>query len=129
MARSAIFENVELPAFMWQYRSWEDIKSASWFTKINWLNIALLVVTLGFAIYQARSKYVSWGHLCIREVTKWMQEASKKAGFESRYLKAPNFPEPGELHGFDYSKTEPLKLRPFKPKYHLTMGTYDSTRP
>jgi hypothetical protein len=69
------------------------------------------------------------GHLCTREATKWAQEASKKAGFESRYLKAPNFPEPGELHGFDYSKTEPLKLRPFKPKYHLTMGTYKSARP
>lgn len=26
------------------------------------------------------------------------------------------------LPNFDWRKTEPLKLRPFKPKYHLTMG-------
>lgn len=27
------------------------------------------------------------------------------------------------LHDFDWKSTEPLKIRPFKPKYHLTMGT------
>lgn len=27
------------------------------------------------------------------------------------------------LSGFDWKTTEPLKLRPFKPKYHITMGT------
>lgn len=26
------------------------------------------------------------------------------------------------LHGFDWQKTEPLAIRPFKQKYHLTMG-------
>jgi len=26
------------------------------------------------------------------------------------------------LKDFDWKTTEPLKLRPFKPKYHLTMG-------
>ena len=26
------------------------------------------------------------------------------------------------LHNFDWSTTEPMKLWPFKPKYHLTMG-------
>lgn len=26
------------------------------------------------------------------------------------------------LVGFDWKTTEPLKHRPFKPKYHLTMG-------
>ena len=41
---------------------------------------------------------------------------------ERRALKAPNFPPITENVGFDYTKTEPLQLRPFKPKYHLTMG-------
>ena len=26
------------------------------------------------------------------------------------------------LHDFDWESTPPMKLRPFKPKYHLTMG-------
>jgi hypothetical protein len=26
------------------------------------------------------------------------------------------------LHNFDWSTTEPIKLWPFKPVYHLTMG-------
>ena len=28
------------------------------------------------------------------------------------------------LPDFDWETTEPLKLRPFKPKYHLTMGKH-----
>lgn len=27
------------------------------------------------------------------------------------------------LHDFEWSTTEPIKVRPFKSKYHLTMGT------
>lgn len=26
------------------------------------------------------------------------------------------------LEDFDWSTTEPIRIRPFKPKYHLTMG-------
>jgi hypothetical protein len=35
-------------------------------------------------------------------------------------LKAYQDIEP--LHDFDWESTPPMKLRPFKPKYHLTMG-------
>lgn len=28
------------------------------------------------------------------------------------------------LQDFDWSSTEPIKIRPFKPKYHLTMGKF-----
>jgi hypothetical protein len=28
------------------------------------------------------------------------------------------------LHDFDWSTTDPIKLRPFKPVYHLTMGMH-----
>ncbi|EQL36244.1 hypothetical protein RJZ56_003501 [Blastomyces dermatitidis] len=33
-----------------------------------------------------------------------------------------DFPLVEPLQKFDWEKTEPLKLRPYKPKYHLTMG-------
>ena len=32
------------------------------------------------------------------------------------------------LHDFDWSSTPPLKLRPFKPKYHLTMGEENDSK-
>jgi hypothetical protein len=31
------------------------------------------------------------------------------------------------LHDFDWESTPPMKLRPFKPKYHLTMGKIQSS--
>ena len=31
------------------------------------------------------------------------------------------------LHNFDWSSTEPIKIRPFKPKYHLTMALENIT--
>lgn len=37
-------------------------------------------------------------------------------------LEAPGFPSVEKLEEFDWKKTEPLKLRPFKPMYYLTMG-------
>lgn len=30
------------------------------------------------------------------------------------------------LHDFDIDAEEPIKARPFKPKYHMTMGMYIS---
>ncbi|KAL1987915.1 hypothetical protein VTN96DRAFT_1899 [Rasamsonia emersonii] len=39
-----------------------------------------------------------------------------------RTLKAPDFPPIEPLENFDWKTTEPLKIRPFKPKYHLTMA-------
>ncbi|KAJ9295423.1 hypothetical protein DTO271G3_5879 [Paecilomyces variotii] len=37
-------------------------------------------------------------------------------------LPASNFPPIEPLEDFNWETTEPLKFRPFKPKYHLTMG-------
>ena len=31
------------------------------------------------------------------------------------------------LTGFEWRDSEPIKIRPFKPKYHLTMGTFPRT--
>ncbi|KAH0832507.1 hypothetical protein AYO21_10680 [Fonsecaea monophora] len=106
------FQNIEKPSFVWHWRSWEDFKAASLFTLSNYANIILLVVFLVLALNQVRVK----------------NKAAKKIGFENRYLKAPEFPPVEEQPEFDWETTEPLRIRPFKPKYHLTMEEADSTR-
>lgn len=45
---------------------------------------------------------------------------TKNASRQEDPLEAYRDIEP--LHGFDWESTPPIKLRPFKPKYHLTMG-------
>lgn len=40
-----------------------------------------------------------------------------------------SYPPVEPLPDFEWQKKEPLKLRPFKPKYHLTMSTNSSTFP
>jgi len=50
------------------------------------------------------------------------KKEAEKAGFKSRKLAAPGFPVVEPLPNFDWKTTEPIKLRPFKPKYNLTMG-------
>lgn len=44
----------------------------------------------------------------------------KNASEQEDTLRAYQDIEP--LHDFDWEATPPMKLRPFKPKYHLTMG-------
>ncbi|EXJ57278.1 hypothetical protein A1O7_07625 [Cladophialophora yegresii CBS 114405] len=100
------FDSLEKPSFTWHWRSLDDFKKTSWFTLGNYSNVILLIVFLLLAFNQIRRK----------------QNEAKKAGFEKRYLKAPEFPEVEELPDFDWRTTEPLQLRPFKPKYHLTMA-------
>lgn len=84
----------------------EDLKKASWFTLGNYSNVILLVFFLLLAFNQIRRK----------------QAEAKRAGYEKRFLKAPEFPEIEEQPDFDWKSTEPLQLRPFKAKYHLTMA-------
>ena len=102
------FDNVEKPSFMWHWRSLEDFKEASWFTLSSYSNLILIVFFLVIALNQIRGK----------------QKEAKRIGNEKRYLKAPEFPEIEEQPDFDWKTTEPLKIRPFKPKYHLTMGKF-----
>ena len=58
LGRANIFKDVEMPSFTWHWRSWEDIKQSTWFTKVNWINIVMLLAFVGLGIYQARSKMV-----------------------------------------------------------------------
>lgn len=48
-----------LDSVMWHIRSWDEIKSMSFFTMSNYINIALFVGLIVMAILQARSKVVS----------------------------------------------------------------------
>ncbi|EEH19998.2 hypothetical protein PABG_02257 [Paracoccidioides brasiliensis Pb03] len=55
------------------------------------------------------------------------QRASKRAEIEKQkkfeaILSTSDFPPVEPLKDFNWEKTEPLKLRPYKPKYHLTMA-------
>jgi hypothetical protein len=102
------FDDIEKPSFTWHWRSLEDFKKASWFTLSNYSNVIMILVFLGIAFNQIRRK----------------QAEAKKAGYEKRYLRAPEFPEVDEQPDFDWKTTEPLQLRPFKPKYFLTMGEF-----
>ena len=56
--RANVFKDVEMPSFSWHWRSWEDIKASTWFTKLNWINLAMLLAFVALAIFQARSKMV-----------------------------------------------------------------------
>ncbi|EHY53638.1 hypothetical protein HRR83_003853 [Exophiala dermatitidis] len=103
--------HIEKPSFLWHIRSWEDIQAASRFTLANYLNVILLIVFVFLAIRQAKVK----------------QQEAAKAGHDNRYLKAPEFPPVEEQADFDWKTTEPLQLRPFKPKYHLTMAESDES--
>jgi hypothetical protein len=47
-------------------------------------------------------------------------DGKKNVSEQEDPLKAYQDIEP--LHDFDWESTPPMKLRPFKPKYHLTMG-------
>ncbi|RMZ77303.1 hypothetical protein DV737_g4432, partial [Chaetothyriales sp. CBS 132003] len=95
----------------WPFPSWQDFKAASTFTQINYTNLILLVFFFVYALYQAKRKNASP-----------TPAEAEKAGRRKRYLAAPDFPAVEEVADFDYKTTEPLNLRPFKPKYHLTMA-------
>lgn len=50
------------------------------------------------------------------------QKAAKESGADKQYIEAPDFPAIESLPKFDWRNENPIKLRTFKPKYHLTMG-------
>jgi len=78
------------------------------FVKQNQINVALFVLFV---------------FLAIRQVVSKNSEAAKK-GAKREYLDAPAFPEIERLEKFKWEKEDPIKLRLFKPKYHLNMGEF-----
>jgi hypothetical protein len=57
---------------------------------------------------------------------KSLSNDGKNAAEQEDPLAAYDAIEP--LKDFDWKTTPPLKLRPFKPRYHLTMGKDDSSQ-
>jgi len=52
-----------------------------------------------------------------------LQRKSLQSRKQQRSLEPEQgYPPIESLPDFDWSQTEPIKLRPFKPKYNLTMG-------
>lgn len=78
------------------------------FLQQNYFNVGLFVV---------------FTFLTIRTLVNKNREAAK-SGANKEYLDAPDFPEIERLEKFDWKSEEHLKLRAFKPKYHLTMGEF-----
>lgn len=76
------------------------------FAKQNKFNLGLFVLFIYLAIRQWQSRAA----------------AAAEEGVNREYLEAKGFPEIQRLEGFKWQDEEPIKLRSFKPKYHLTMA-------
>ncbi|KAI1923683.1 hypothetical protein LOZ12_000142 [Ophidiomyces ophidiicola] len=59
---------------------------------------------------------------CFGESSKAYMKTRTKRVQKLRRENASKFPNITPLENFEWEKTEPLKFRPFKPKYHLTMA-------
>ena len=132
-------EQTLLDSVLWHVRSWDEIKRTSLFTLSNYANVFLLVIFVAIAILQTRSKIVRL--LCLHPsstaailvyplilpcliLTCICSQKASNVAQNIGGLDAPGFPPIEELENFDWKEIEPLKLRPFKPKYHLTMGEF-----
>ncbi|KAL3477583.1 hypothetical protein BJX99DRAFT_125404 [Aspergillus californicus] len=93
-------------------------------TQLAVLCIGVLVCGSGYYIRTFRN------NIDLRDDTvgdfKYAHPSSESSTSDSQLEKDPGnygYPPITPLPGsFDYSTTEPLKLRPFKPRYHLTMA-------
>jgi hypothetical protein len=85
-------------------------KSIPFFDMYHILPVALLSVLI-LVIVQLRSRRARYS---AQQPTEYLHE---KRAREDVYDAIEPLPD------FDWQNTPPLKIRPFKPKYHLTMGT------
>lgn len=79
------------------------------YVRQNYMNVGLFVLFI---------------FLTVRTLVAKSRDAAK-SGANKEYLDAPDFPEIERLENFDWKSEEHMKLRAFKPKYHLTMGEFD----
>jgi hypothetical protein len=71
---------------------------------------------MGLSIFR-----ISFSTLGRTLLTRYQRTISQHAQPSDEKTKDPTT-EIIPLPDFDWRTTEPLKIRPFKPKYHLTMG-------
>ncbi|KAF8244415.1 hypothetical protein K440DRAFT_663452 [Wilcoxina mikolae CBS 423.85] len=71
----------------------------------SWMSgfVLLIIAVLGYITFNYIHSAAIWSRPFVKDIKK-------------------EFPPVEPLHDFDWSKTEPLKLRPFKPKFFLTMA-------
>ena len=83
-------------------------------------NIILLLIVMALAViigrWRARKSYRSL-------IWQKPQTPTEKALKNSRQTLGPANMTVTPLENFEWSNTEPLALRTFKPQYHITMGT------
>lgn len=84
------------------------VRQTAWlqYVKQNQISFVMFVFFIFMTVRQFRSKMAE----------------SKKAGADRKWCDAPGFPEIDRLEDFKWQDEAPVKLRAFKPKYHLTMG-------
>jgi hypothetical protein len=80
-----------------------------------WAGLMAIVALLGYGLIWV------WRRLNLSKVTSKEKPITGSSFSEGGYEKDP-YSEITALPNFDWKTTEPLKLRPFKAKYHLTMG-------
>lgn len=90
----------------WQYAYAPKLQALVDYCRNNTISVVLFVVFIGLATRTWFSK----------------KKAAKEAGADKQYIEAPDFPEIQSLPKFNWHHENPIKIRNFKPKYHLTMG-------
>ncbi|PQE27970.1 HRQ family 2 protein [Rutstroemia sp. NJR-2017a WRK4] len=84
-------------------------------TMLFWMQAFSAVTIALFVSWRAYSRLM---RIPRRGMTDFEDEKASKAKDDTSII---------PLEEFDWRTTEPVKIRPFKPKYHLTMGLQSST--
>jgi hypothetical protein len=87
---------------------------------MSYLYVLLVSATVLWLVY----RYLQ--HRRAADKAEALSDDGKNAAEQEDPLAAYDAIEP--LKDFDWKTTPPLKLRPFKPKYHLTMGERHSSQ-
>lgn len=81
------------------------------------LSVVALIIRLMVMVLQV-ARYIRWKRL---DRTRRANENEVKAA-ENKSSSHELNPSIEPLGNFDWKTTRPMKLRPFKPTYHITMG-------
>ncbi|KAL2829660.1 hypothetical protein BDW59DRAFT_158838 [Aspergillus cavernicola] len=89
-------------------------------TPLTVLSLGILLFFLLFGIYIRSVKHTSYNN-ADQDIKHGHRQPELQAQPESE-SESESYPPVTPLPNFTWSTTEPAKYRPFKPKYHLTMG-------
>ncbi|KAL1968326.1 hypothetical protein VTN77DRAFT_1855 [Rasamsonia byssochlamydoides] len=89
---------------------------------LSWLQETVDILRTKLAAMDQQQVFFSLAMLVVLLVQVFWKAKQARNVTKTRTLEAPGFPPIEPLKNFDWKTTEPLKFRPFKPKYHLTMA-------